>query len=520
VSYNLRTLRRGRARLRGKGPADDARPVPPAGFRLAGTGEMDDAASLKQTVLSAVGWATATRLMAQLANWAMTLASVRFLHPQDYGLMAVTMAMTGFLQSVSYVGITNAIVQSRGIGEDDMRSLFGLVLMINAACLSLLCGLAYPVSWFYREPRLIPLLQFASLSFVAIALQAIPRAILEKRLDLKTVTRIDLVANIAGGALVLLLAWAGAGVWALLFGMLSTFALRAIGFSLARPYFPRPRFTLANLSQILQTGGLCAVDNVLWMIHTSSDVFIIGKMLGADILGIYSVSKYVAALPVEKLALVINPIAFPAFARVQDDRGEALRYLAKAARLLAFLGFPMLLGVAATSPQIVAIALGAKWTAAATPLAILAMGMALRPVGFVIRSFLVGIGEFLASVKNQLVATVLFPAAFIIGSHWGIVGVCAAWLVAYPIQFLGLLRRVALVSGTSTASLIIPLLSPLAGSLIMYAAVRLASSLLPAGLGTWSTLLYLVATGVVVYFSYAFLFLRPLVAELAALARR
>ncbi len=66
------------------------------------------------------------------------------------------------------------------IGDDDLRSVFGLILLINAACLALLCALAPAAAWFYGEPRLVALLQVASLMFVASALQAIPRAMLGK----------------------------------------------------------------------------------------------------------------------------------------------------------------------------------------------------------------------------------------------------------------------------------------------------------------------------------------------------
>lgn len=481
---------------------------------------MDEIASIKQSVLKAVGWAAATRFVAQLANWAMTLGTVRFLRPEDYGLMAMTMAIAGFIQSMSFVGLSDAIVQNRRIGEDELRSVFGLVLVVNAACLVLLCGLAYPAAWFYGEPRLVALLQCASLMFIPIALQAIPRATLEKKLDLKTVSRIELVSNVASGALVLVLAWAGAGVWALIWGMLCNALLRFVGFGLAVPYFRRPRFTLRNLGDILHFGGLRTGEQLLWALYTNSDVFVIGKLLGSEILGIYSVSYYIAALPIEKLAIVIKPVAFPAFARVQDDRVEALRYLEKALRLLAFLSLPVFCGIAATSPQIVAVALGPKWSEAVTPLAIVALGMALRPVGLVIPSFLMGIGEVGASFRNTLFATILFPLAFIVGGQWGLVGVCAAWLVAYPLQLLNLMRRVALVTRTSIARLILPLMSPLAGSLIMCVAVRATAVLLPDGLSAGRSLAWLVAIGVLVYLGYAVLFLRPVIAELAGLFRR
>ena len=479
---------------------------------------MDDTGALKRSVLRAVGWASATRLIGQLANWAMTLATVRFLNPHDYGLMAITMALNGFLQSVSSIGFANVIVQRR-IGEDDLRSVFGLILLSNAACLVVLCGIAPAAAWFYGEPRLVALLLVASLTFIANALQAIPRATLEKKLDLKTVSRVDMLSNIAGGVVVLFLAWYGAGVWSLISGALATALLRTIGFGVAEPYFRRPRFTLRNLSKILHFGGLRTAENLLWAAYSSADVFIIGKLLGPQILGVYSVSRYVAALPVEKLAQVINPIAFPAFSRVQDDRNEALRYLKKAMRILAVVCLPILFGIAATAPQVVAVALGPKWSQAATPLAILAFGMALRPIGLLIPSFLSGIGEYIASFKNTLFATIMFPAAFVIGSHWGLVGVCAAWLVAYPLQLLSLVRRVALITKTPITGLLRPLLSPLAASLIMYVAVRTAAALLPDNLGVWSSIIWLVATGALVYLGYAATFFRPVFVELAGLVR-
>jgi O-antigen/teichoic acid export membrane protein len=116
--------------------------------------------------MSAVGWATATRFLAQLVTWAMTLATVRFLSPRDYGLMAVTTMITSFVSALSTVGLTDAVVQSRRIKDDDLQSIFGLVLLINAACTGLVYALAYPIAAFYQQPRLVPLLQVTSLLFL------------------------------------------------------------------------------------------------------------------------------------------------------------------------------------------------------------------------------------------------------------------------------------------------------------------------------------------------------------------
>jgi len=481
--------------------------------------EAEQAVPLKRSVLSAVGWAGGTRFAAQLANWAMTLVTVRLLRPQDYGLMAITMAVAGFLASTSAIGFANVIVQNRRITEEECRAVFGVILVIHAACLVVLCAVSPLIAWFYGEPRLVALLLVASLMFIPLAFQAIPRATLEKKFDLKTTSRVDLVANISGGALILLLAWSGAGVWSLVIGMLFTALLKTIGLSVVAPYFERPSFTFRNLSEILLFGGLRSVEAALWAVYSASDVFIIGRLLGSHVLGIYSVGRVVAALPVEKLMLVIGPVVFPAFAQVQHDRAGALQYLEKGIRLLAFLCLPVFFGLAATAPEIVELVLGPHWSEAATPLAILALGMALRPIGALVSPFLVAIGEYVASFKNTLFATILFPLAFIVGSHWGLIGVCAAWLVAYPLQLGGLLRRVGHATKVPLVKLLLPLLSPLVGALIMFGAVNVVSGMLPAGLGTKTALAALIGTGALVYLGYAAVMLRPVLAEVVHLLR-
>jgi teichuronic acid exporter len=478
------------------------------------------AASLKQSVMSAVGWATATRFLAQLVSWGMTLATIRFLAPKDYGLMAVTMTIIGFISGPSTVGLTDAVVQSRRITADDLRSVFGLVLLINAGCLVLLCALAYPAAWFYQQPRLVPLLQVASLMFVASAFQAVPRSQLDKRLDLKAVSRVDLVSRIVAGATVLLLARAGFGVWSLLVGPLLISVMSAVGYSRAAGWLQPPRLNLSNLSEILRSGGLRTAEQVLWTIYMNADVFIIGKLLGADTVGTYWVARNLAAMPIDKFAVTVRPAAFPAFALVQHDPAAALRYLKKAMRLLAFVCFPVLFGLAATAPQAVAIALGPKWALAATPVAILAVGMAFRPVALVISPFLMGLGEFGASFRNTLFAVVLYPTAFVIGSQWGLTGVCVAWLGAVPLQLFVLMRRAAMVAHASIAELASPILAPLAGSLLMYLILREVSVLRHGQGDLWPCFVAQVATGVAVYALFAAVFMRPLFAELLELVRR
>ena len=110
------------------------------------------------------------------------------------------------------------------------------------------------------------------------------------------------------------------------------------------------------------------------------NVLLIGKLLGPIPLGIYAVARQIAAIPAQKMTMVVKPAAFPAFAMVQHDRSEALRYLRKATRLIALASFPIFFGISAIAPQIVEIFLGPRWASAVVPLRLLALSMTLNSV--------------------------------------------------------------------------------------------------------------------------------------------
>ena len=433
--------------------------------------------------------------------------------------MAITMAISGFLQSLSYAGFSDAIVQGSRLDEEDLRDVFGLIVIVNLAFFLVLFAASYPLARFYGEPRLASLLRAAGLMFPIIAILAIPRAKLEKALALKQISRVEVAGNLVSGIATVFLAWVGAGVWALLIGMLLNAALRAIGYEMLAPFFRLPRFRFARHGQVIRFGGLRSAENVLWYVYTNADVFLIGKLLGQHVLGIYSIAIYVARLPLDKLAPVIKPVAFPAFSAIQDRSDDAVRFLCKAMEILSFAGYPVFFGISAIAPEIVELVLGSRWDEASLPVQLLALGMAPRLVGLVIPSFLQGMGNARASFNNTVFATVLFPTAFAVGSYWGIVGVCIAWIVATPIHFMNLVRRVTLVASAPLGALLLPQLKPLVGAAAMYALVATARGLLPSDLSLSLTIVTLVAVGVLSYGTFVLIFCRSTLAYLLALVR-
>lgn len=477
---------------------------------------MADTSALKAQVLRGVAWASATRIAGQMLNWVMTLAVVRFLQPSDYGLMAITMAVTGFLAAMSYVGFSDVLVQSRD-ADSAAGEAFGLILLINLGFLILLFVGAPGVASFYHDPRLTSLLRTVSFCFILLAVSSLSRASLQRALALKQMSAVDMAGNVAGGLGTIVLAWRGFGVWALLDGYILGETVRTVGFLMMAPIRHWPSLPSRRQAGLLRSGSYRTAENVLWYFSTQIDILVTGRMLGSGALGIYSLARSLASLPIDKLSSVVKPIGLPAFARLQDDTGQAVIYLGKSMRVLALLSFPVFFGLSAVAPEFVPAVLGPKWAGVAGPLSVLALAMTLRPAGLFLAPFLLGFGHFRASLVNTMAGTILFGVVYIVGAHWGIYGVCIGAVIAYPLQFVFWVARVSVVRAGCFRILMQPLLRPATAAVLMYLAVEAVSWTLPVGLSALERLAILVGTGAVAYPLAAYLLCRDIIEEVTSL---
>lgn len=388
---------------------------------------------LGKQVSSALRWSAGLRAMGQVVSWAISLIVIRLLAPEAYGLMAITWAVIAFLAQMNELGIGPALIQRVDLTERVKQQALGVVTVLNFGFYALLYTTVPFVADFYNEPELVDLIRIVSLVLPLGTLQVVPRAMLAKKLDFKSIGMIELVSNFAGGVATLAAAWAGLGVWSLAIGNLVIYSCLAIGFNIASPFLRMPVFRLEGAGQLVRFGGLVTVDRLLWFFYSRADVFIIGKLLGTEVLGVYSVAMHLASLPLQRINSLLNEVALPAFASVQSDLQRARRYLRKALRLIALVAFPVFFGLSSVAPEIVGVILGEQWGGATIAILLLALVMPLRMVSSLITTSLLGLGRVDVSVTNHAIGAVLLPLAFLVGCQGGLVGVCVAWLVAFPL---------------------------------------------------------------------------------------
>lgn len=434
-------------------------------------GPSADLREVVQKILSGARAAVLLRLAAQTFSWVSTFIVVRFISQHDYGLNTMLEAPMELMLLVSTLGLDVALVQSKKLGEQTLRSTFGWLLLLNLA-LFLAYFFGGPLlAAYFREPGLDALAKTLAFVFLLVPFRVIPNAQLDRALKFKVRAQIELVSAVAAAILTLVLAVAGAGVWALVAGTLANRALQAAILMIRQPWWIRPAFDLRIVRGLIAFGGAAAAASAASLLAAKSVHFIAGPALGAAQLGLFALSIQFAMLPLAKLMPVIAQTLLPAFAKFQDERPLAAHYLEKSLGIASLALFPVMIGMACVADLFVAVVLGPNWTGAALPLALLSLIMPLRMITLFLRPVMIGMGRADLALKSSLTLLALVPPLAAVGVEYGVMGLVGAWLIAEPLVAMNAVRLSRGALPLSPAGLVRGLFPALASAAVMAATV-------------------------------------------------
>jgi O-antigen/teichoic acid export membrane protein len=399
-----------------------------------------------QKILTGARWAVVLRLIGQAISWLSTIIVVRFISPEDYGLNAMLEAPAELLLLLSTLGLDLALVRAKTVTERELRSVFGWLLVINSILFVTYFFGATFIAAYFNEPRLELLGRVLACVFLLTPLRVVPNALLDRELKFKLRAFAELIANISASIATLALAIWGAGVWALVIGVMINRVLLTTLLMVLQPWIIVPSLSFSAVRGMITIGGVMFLWISLVLIADKLAILIAGPILGAELLGIFEVTFQFALLPLVKVMPIINPIMFPAFSKFQDQRDVATHYLEKSLGLVALGLFPIMLGTASIAQEFVVTVLGEKWLAVAAPLALLSVAMPFRMTTSFLRPVLNSMGRPDLSLKSVIVALLALLPLITVGAYQGVIGLVAAIAITEVIVAFAtiLLSRAAL----------------------------------------------------------------------------
>lgn len=469
-------------------------------------------------IRAAILWRSGSQILGQLVMWGSTFLVLRLLTPADYGLFAMTQVVIALAQILNGFGFASSLVQADRIDERRVGQIFGLLLFTNLAMAAAQFAAAPAAAAYFHQPRLIAMLRVQCLIHLCSPFIIMPQALLARGIDFRTQGRANLLAALAGAITAPACAFAGLGVWTLVIAPIAVFATRAAMLALLGRWWVRPRFDFGGAGALFGFGGTVLIGDVLWFAQNQVDVFIAGRRLDAQMLGLYAEGLFLTQLLVNKFVPALNDVAFPAYARMQADRAGLARGFARAAGVIMLAAMPFYAGLAATAGPLVRFAMGDHWAGAAPVVRLLAFAMPFATLHILYPAATNALGRPAISVKSTGAGAVLLGVAFLVGVRGGAIGMAAAWAVAMPLLLLVSSTLSLPVIGLRPIALARAVLPPVLAAALMGVGVALVDHALPP-LAPAARLAILVPAGVALYALLAWLLARALVRDAIAMAR-
>ena len=385
-------------------------------------------------VKSAVIWRSGTQILAQLISWGSTLAVIRILEPSDYGLFAMASVVLVFLNFLNGYGFVSALIQSEKVEPIRIRQAFGMLLLLNGALAAIQLFIVAPLAAaYYNEPVIADMLRWQSLIYLSTPFLILPEAMLTRNLDFKKPAIVNITSAIVGAAVSLGMALGDYGVWTLVVAPIAIFWTRAIALMIATKFWMRPSFNFKGAGSIFSFGTLMLASHAFWLIQSQSDIVIAGRAFDHHQMGLYAEALFLTQIFAAKFGPPLNEVAFPAYARLQNDRAALSSGFLKAVRLIMLISCPLYLGMAVTAQPLVDVVMGPKWTDAAPLIAILALAMPLMTLHILFAPALNALGMPKVVLYNSIFGAVLMPVVYLFAVQYGVIGLAWGWLAAFPI---------------------------------------------------------------------------------------
>lgn len=477
-----------------------------------------DTQGFRALVRKAVIWRSGSQIVGQLIAWVSTFLVLRILDPADYGLYAMAAVVLTLLGLLNGYGLANALIQREQVSRRELRQLFGMLLLVNAALAAVQVIAAPAIARFYGQPEVADLLRVLALILLTNPFLALGYAILARAMDFKRQAQVNLATAILGAVVALGGALAGLGVWTLVLAPLSVFVTRAFAMMAAARAFMWPSFDFRGAGAIAGFGGAVTLSSVFYFLQTQSDVVIAGRNFEAATVGLYTTALFLAQIFVNKVVPPLNEVAFTALARMQADREAFAGGFLVSVRGIMLLAIPFCLGLAVTAEPFVRVILGEKWLGVVPLLQILGFAMPWMVLQVLFAPATNAIGRPGIAVRNAAFGAFVMPLVFLVAVRWGIEGMAWAWLAAYPLIALVTAATSVSAIGVAPARLLGAVAPPALAGIAMALAVYLVDMAVSPPQPT-VRLGLLVATGAAIYCGWLFAFARERLLEFIALVR-
>ncbi|MDB4106662.1 lipopolysaccharide biosynthesis protein [Akkermansiaceae bacterium] len=410
-----------------------------------------------------------------------TVVLARLLTPEDYGVLAMVMAVTAFAGLFRDLGLSSAAIQKKDLTREQQSNLFWLNVSMGLL-LTLIVAAGSPlVAWFYKKPELVMVTLALAVNFLIGSLGTQHGAMLVRKMQFGR----KAVATIAGAIVTLvvavILALQDYSYWALVWGTLSGAVVVTLLTVIVSPFRPCLPSKGSGIREMLGFGANVTAFDFVNYFSRNLDKVLIGRFCSTESLGLYSRAYQLLMFPVNAIRGPITSVAFPAMSSLQDQPQAYRSYYRRTILLLSHLSMPLSAYLWVTSEHVVILALGKAWLPTASLFSILAITAFIQTPYSLTGLIQLTLGRGQRYFAIGAVVAGFTSLGFSIGVLWGSKGVASAYAITTYVGLVPILmwafKNTAIRLRDFFESILRPCLASILSAIVCYLVMGKVSEL-------------------------------------------
>jgi O-antigen/teichoic acid export membrane protein len=425
--------------------------------------------SLARKAAHGMVWVTISAIITKVLGFVTSIILARLLAPADFGLLAIGLLAINTMGIFRDLGFGAALIYKKDDSNHAAADTAFILLPVVASILFALAYLSAPsIAIFFNNTETEPIIRVLALTFVISSLGTVPSMLLEKELEFKKKVLPEVLPQVGYAVVTIGLALYGYGVWSLVYGQIVSAVLTAGLIWMVTDWRPSFRFNKGVARELFGYGKHILGASVLIFLITNIDSAIVGKMLGMEALGFYTLAATIANLPATQITFLISRVMFPAYSKLQDDTDAMKNAYLKTLKYVSMLSIPAAFGIFVLAQDFVRVVLGERWMPAVPALQVLCFYGLMRSISATTGNVFQAKGK--PQIVSKFASIQLLAMSFIIyplTSSYGIFGTSIAVTVPAVIIHLYGILLVCRIFDENVIDVFKVVSIPLAGSIIM-----------------------------------------------------
>ena len=357
----------------------------------------------------------------------------RILFPSDFGIMTLAWLFVNIF-TILFQGFRTSIIQSSEDNSVLFTVIFILEPLLAGISIAIIFLIAPHVGTFFNSILLAEILPLLSLVLIITSLAAVPSLKLEKELLFERRIIPSIIGEIIFPLVAIPLALLGYGVLSLVYGTLVANVSNLISVWILAPWKPKLQFSKQILKKVVDKGIKFASVGYLMFLLINVDKGIIGRLVGSEALGFYSLAFMIASVPVEGIAEGVGRVALPALSKAKEEEENMQGLYERFLQLIIMFILPFVVISVVLAWEITFYFYTEKWLPMVRMLQILLIYGLFRSIFVSCRDLLHAMGhpEYLIKL-NIIQCGVLILLGVPVTQHYGVIGLSCLWTIVMGI---------------------------------------------------------------------------------------